>query len=56
MNRGFTKRIDDVSKDESDMILNYLNNIAIHQIDMQVRFRWEKGSIALWDNRSTWHR
>ena len=24
-------------------------------IDCQVRFRWEKGSIAVWDNRSSWH-
>ena len=23
--------------------------------EYQVRFRWEVGSIAIWDNRSTWH-
>lgn len=55
VNRGFTGRIDDVTKDESDMILNYLNQICIHNMDLQCRFRWEKGSVALWDNRCTWH-
>ncbi|GMK54791.1 hypothetical protein CspeluHIS016_0113770 [Cutaneotrichosporon spelunceum] len=55
VNRGFTHRIDDVTKDESDMILNYLNQICIHNMDLQCRFRWEKGSVALWDNRCTWH-
>lgn len=55
VNRGFTGRIDDVSKDESDMILNYLNQVCVHNIDMQCRFRWEKGSVALWDNRCSWH-
>ncbi|ORY27079.1 hypothetical protein BCR39DRAFT_539130 [Naematelia encephala] len=55
VNRGFSKRIDGVTKDESDMIMNYINQIGMHNFDHQVRFRWEKGSIALWDNRSTWH-
>ena len=28
---------------------------AMLNFDCQVRFRWEAGSIAIWDNRSTWH-
>lgn len=55
VNRGFSKRIDDVTKDESDMIMDYINRICMMNMDCQVRFRWEKGSIALWDNRNTWH-
>ena len=55
VSRGFSKRIDDVTKDESDMIMDYINRICMMNMDCQVRFRWEKGSIALWDNRNTWH-
>jgi alpha-ketoglutarate-dependent taurine dioxygenase len=32
-----------------------LTIIAMLNFDCQVRFRWEAGSIAIWDNRSTWH-
>ncbi|KAK4687226.1 hypothetical protein P7C73_g2890, partial [Tremellales sp. Uapishka_1] len=55
INKGFTSRIDDVTKDESDVLLNYLNQLCIHNMDMQVRFRWQKNSLAIWDNRSTQH-
>ncbi|CAD6587093.1 MAG: hypothetical protein TREMPRED_004659 [Tremellales sp. Tagirdzhanova-0007] len=55
VNRGFSRRIEGVTKDESDMIMDYINRICMMNIDCQVRFRWEKGSIALWDNRSSWH-
>jgi alpha-ketoglutarate-dependent taurine dioxygenase len=55
VNRGFSDRILDVTKDESDFIYDYVNKIAMLNFDCQVRFRWEAGSIAIWDNRSTWH-
>ncbi|RSH90489.1 hypothetical protein EHS25_001094 [Saitozyma podzolica] len=55
VNRGFSHRIEGVTKDESDMIMKYINDIAMMNFDCHVRFRWEKGSIAIWDNRSTWH-
>lgn len=37
------------------MILQYLNNICIHAIDCQARVKWDKGSVAIWDNSVTWH-
>ncbi|CAD0097222.1 unnamed protein product, partial [Aureobasidium vineae] len=46
VNRGFTRRINGVTKDESDVLLQYLFN---------VRFKWNKNDLAIWDNRSTWH-
>lgn len=55
VNRGFTKRINGVTKDESDMILQYLFNLVVHNHDAQVRFRWNKNDVAMWDNRSVWH-
>lgn len=55
VNRGFTRRINDVTKDESDVLLQYLFNLVTQNHDAQVRFKWNKNDVALWDNRSTWH-
>ncbi|KAM7185098.1 alpha-ketoglutarate-dependent taurine dioxygenase [Rhypophila sp. PSN 637] len=55
VNKGFTKRINGVTKDESDMLLNYLFNLVTQNHDAQVRFKWRKNDVAIWDNRSTWH-
>ncbi|OKP06971.1 Alpha-ketoglutarate-dependent taurine dioxygenase [Penicillium subrubescens] len=55
VNRGFTRRINGVTKDESDVILQYLFNLVTQNHDAQVRFKWNKNDIAIWDNRSTWH-
>lgn len=55
VNKGFIKRINGVTKDESDILLNYLFNMVTQNHDAQVRFRWNKNDVAIWDNRSTWH-
>lgn len=55
VNRGFTKRINGVTKDESDLLLNYLFNILTQNHDAQVRFKWRANDLAIWDNRSMWH-
>ncbi|KAK3313277.1 alpha-ketoglutarate-dependent taurine dioxygenase [Apodospora peruviana] len=55
VNKGFTKRINGVTKDESDILLSYLFNLVTQNHDAQVRFRWRKNDLAIWDNRSTWH-
>jgi alpha-ketoglutarate-dependent taurine dioxygenase len=55
VNRGFTKRINGVTKDESDLLLGYLINLVTQNHDAQVRFRWKKNDLAIWDNRSNWH-
>lgn len=55
VNRGFTRRINGVTKDESDMLLQYLFNLVTQNHDAQVRFKWSKDDLAIWDNRSTWH-
>lgn len=55
VNRGFTKRINGVTKDESDVLLPYLFNLVTQNHDAQVRFKWRKNDLAIWDNRSTWH-
>lgn len=55
VNKGFYGRIDGVSRDESDIIAKYCFDLINNNMDIQCRFRWEAGSIAIWDNRCTWH-
>jgi taurine dioxygenase len=55
VNRGFTRRIVGVSRDESDGILRYLYDHAENEL-WQCRFKWRTNSIAFWDNRCVQHR
>ncbi len=55
VNRGFTKRIVGVPRDESAAILSYLYSHAEDPL-YQCRFRWQPNSVAFWDNRCVQHR
>lgn len=55
VNKGFTKRINGITKDESDLLLPYLFNLVTQNHDAQVRFKWRPNDLAIWDNRSNWH-
>jgi len=55
VNRGFTRRIVGVPRDESDAILSYLYDHAENSL-FQCRFKWRTNSIAFWDNRCVQHR
>ncbi|KAH8920393.1 taurine catabolism dioxygenase [Atractiella rhizophila] len=55
VNKNFTKRLIGVTRDESDTLLPYINRHVIENHSSQVRFKWQKNSIAIWDNRSTYH-
>ena len=54
VNSMYTKKILDMSKDESDKILK---KIFDHQerLDFTCRFKWTENAVAIWDNRSTQH-
>jgi taurine dioxygenase len=54
INIAHTQHFTDMSIKESVPILEFLFN---HQIkyEFTYRFKWEKGSIAIWDNRCTLH-
>ncbi len=54
VNPGFTLRFEGWTAEESSGLLSYLYN-HVQRPEFSVRFRWEPGSVAFWDNRSTWH-
>ena len=55
INKGFTSHLIGVPIDESDGILNYLFEHMENPL-FQCRFKWQKNSIAFWDNRCVQHR
>ena len=54
VNRGFTLRIPQLKKHESDALLEMLYR-HLETPEFQCRFKWQKNSVAFWDNRSTQH-
>ena len=54
VNRPFTNHVLGLNARESDRLLDYLYD-HIDQPEFQVRFHWEKDSVAMWDNRVTQH-
>ncbi len=49
--KGFTRRIVGIPKAESDTILTFLFRQIAENPDFQVRLKWEKNTVAIWDNR-----
>lgn len=54
VNPAFTIRFDGWTQQESAGLLAHLYEQA-KRPEYTTRFRWEPGSVAFWDNRSTWH-
>lgn len=54
INRGHTVRFKGMTEEESLPLLNFLFD---HQVtdEFVCRFRWQPGSLALWDNRAVLH-
>ena len=54
VNESFTQHIIGMTARESRNWLNWLLD-HINRPEYQVRFRWQNGSVAMWDNRCTQH-
>ena len=55
VNRGFTTRINELARAESDAVLDMLwRHIETH-VEFQCRVRWTPNTLVFWDNRCTQH-
>lgn len=54
VNSAFTTHFEGWTRDESLALLNYLYSVGM-QNEFQCRLKWQQGTVAMWDNRSTWH-
>ena len=54
VNEHFTRRIVEMSAEESDVLLGYLTRWMSNP-RFTVRYSWTAGTIAMWDNRCTQH-
>ena len=54
VNGGFTTRIVQLSRPESDAVLGFLFR-HVETPEFQCRFRWQVNSVAFWDNRCVQH-
>ncbi len=54
VNEHFTRRIVELSHEESQTLLGYLTRWVTNP-RFTVRYRWTQGTVAMWDNRCTQH-
>jgi taurine dioxygenase len=54
VNPAFTLRFEGWTREESLPLLQYLYAQAMRP-EISCRFAWQPGSVAIWDNRATWH-
>ncbi|MFL6162122.1 MAG: TauD/TfdA dioxygenase family protein [Jatrophihabitantaceae bacterium] len=54
VNRLFTSHIPQLSRNESDAVLEYLFRFS-ESPQFTCRYRWQPGDVAIWDNRVTQH-
>lgn len=54
VNRAFTLHFVGMTRDESLPLLHRLCDAALTETN-QCRLHWEPGTVAIWDNRTTWH-
>ncbi len=54
INPTYTIRFENMTADESEPLLNYLNQLIVSP-QFCCRVRWQPGTLTIWDNRCTQH-
>ena len=54
VNGAFTLHFEGWTREESRPLLEYLYTLGTRE-EFQCRLEWKPGTVAIWDNRSTWH-
>ncbi|EPQ32442.1 uncharacterized protein PFL1_00638 [Pseudozyma flocculosa PF-1] len=54
-NPGFVRYIVGIPKAESDYLVSFLSQHVATATDFSVRFKWNAGDVAIWDNRTNNH-
>lgn len=54
INPAYTCGIEELRDAEAQPLLNYLFNLVVSPA-FTCRMKWRPGTLAIWDNRSTWH-
>ena len=55
INESFTTKINELSRQESDLLLNYLFSIIKQRPELMCRWKWRENDVCIWDERSTQH-
>lgn len=55
VSEGFTSHINDLPEEEGKELLDYLTQHAIKE-EFHLRWQWQEGDVAIWDNRCTQHK
>ncbi|KAF9354213.1 hypothetical protein BGX26_007965 [Mortierella sp. AD094] len=55
INPVFTREINGVTPSESKWIIDYIDTLISKKLQYQIRFHWKKNSVAIWDNRNSYH-
>lgn len=55
VNDGFTTKINELNQTESDELLAFLFEHSVKD-EFHLRWQWQEGDVAIWDNRCTQHK
>lgn len=55
VNSAYTQRILELERKESDALLRMLFDHIAYAVPYQVRLSWQRGTVAIWDNRCVQH-